>query len=154
MFSEFPFNDEKIGEGSFSELESSSDRPAILIAVKDKEFATVLSYNLNLRQFNCLVAEDGKRAVSIFFRNRPEIAVLSFGISKKDDGMEAAKEILRLNSRTEVIVLTDSDSKVGDKAERCGVELFVENVTDASKVEDLICAMSSLKKPTCTLVKQ
>ena len=141
MSSEVPSHDEKDDDddgGTLTDFETSLDKPAILIAVRDKDFATVLSYKLNLRQFNCLVAEDGKKAFSILLRNRPEIAVLSFGISMRDDGMEIAKKNLRLNSRTEVIVLTDSDSKVGDKAEKCGVELFVDNQTDPSKIEDLI----------------
>jgi DNA-binding response OmpR family regulator len=154
LFPAFPSRDEKEDGRTFSEIESSSNKPAILIAVRDKEFATVLSYNLDLRHFNCLVMEDGKSAFPTFFDKRPEIVVLSFGIAKRDDGMEAAREIMRINSSAEVIVLTDSDPKVSNKSEQCGVELFIDEQTDPAKIEELVCAVSSLKKPACTLVNR
>jgi hypothetical protein len=53
-----------------------------------------------------------------------------------------------------VIVLADSDSKVSSKVEQYGVEPFIDKQTEFAKIEDLICAVSSLKKPTCTLVNR
>lgn len=140
---------------SSSDSRSSVKTPSrvtVLIAVESPEFAAALSHALSARDFSCIVAEDGRKASSMFFERRPDVVVLSFGITGEEDGIETAKEILLARSKTEVVILTDSNSKVTDKAEQCGVELFIDKRTNFLRIEDSICAVSNLKKSTCNLI--
>ena len=124
----------------------------VLIADRSPEYALMLSHFLREKKFDCIITYDRKSIFSIFLEKRPKIVVLSFGIEKEKDGLEAAKDILNVSSRTRVVILTDTNSRVSESAERLGVEIFLTKDTDFSKVVNSICAVSDLKKPACDLV--
>jgi DNA-binding response OmpR family regulator len=124
----------------------------ILIAVESLEFADALSRALGERDFSCIVADSGKKAFSLFLERRPDVVLLSFNIRGKEDGIEAAREILGASSRTKVVILTDSNSKVTDTAEHIGIELFMSKDTSLPRMLNSICAVSNLKKLTCSLI--
>lgn len=149
------YNQGESSAASSSDSQSSVKTPGrvtVLIAVESSEFAAALSRALGARNFSCVVAEDGRKASSMFFERRPDVAVLSFGITGREDGIEAAKEILLARSKTEVVILTDSNSKVTNEVEQCGVELFIDKHTNFLRIINSICAVSNLKKSTCNLV--
>ena len=128
--------------------------PSVLIAVESILFADALSRSLTARGLNCLVAEDGKYAFTMFLERRPDIAVLSFGITKKEDGFDAAKAILKSSSKAEIVILTDSNSEISKTTEQSGVEIFIDKHTSLSKIEEAICALANLKRSTCNVVSR
>jgi DNA-binding response OmpR family regulator len=134
--------------------DNQDGRVTVLIAVESLEFADALSRALGETDFSCVVADSGKKAFSLFLERRPDVVVLSSDIIEEEDGIEAAREILRASSRTEVVILTDSKSKVTDIAERIGVEIFINKDTSLPRIVNSISAVSNLKKPTCKLVAQ
>ena len=135
-----------------SDEKDHSSRTAALIADRDAELANLLASILSARGFACLVAGDDKDAFTKFSEVRPNIVVIGYTINDRADGMQTAKEILSQRQETKVIVLTDSESTIGEREERSGVELFIRREDSIRKIIDSIFAISDLKKPTCDLI--
>lgn len=152
LTSRFPRRDYVSSNSSSWKTVRQPPKTTVLVADKNKHFTSMLSHSLRARDFDCVVADSRKSIVSIFAERKPRIVVLSFGIEKEKDGMDAAKDILNISSRTAVIVLTDADSKVGDRIERLGVEIFMPKDSGFSKIVNSICAVSNLRKSSCDLV--
>ncbi len=143
------------GAHSGSTIRGSTKRgvnPTVLIADKSPEFALMLSHLLRKKDFDCTITYDRKSIFSIFLEKRPKIVTLSFGLEKERDGLDAAKDILNISSKTEVVILTDANSRINERAERLGVEIFLAKNAGFSMIVNSICALSNLKKSACDLV--
>ncbi len=79
--------------------------PTVLIADDDSSFRRVVEYQLKQAGYNVLTAEDGKRALEIFSRNRCH-AVLTDLDMPELSGNELLKEIKRVSPDTPVILIT------------------------------------------------
>jgi two-component system NtrC family response regulator len=79
--------------------------PTILIADDDASFRRVVEYQLNQAGYNVLTAEDGKKALEIFSRNRCH-AVLTDLDMPELSGNELLQEIKKQSPDTAVIIIT------------------------------------------------
>lgn len=145
--------DSAISESEHLETTNEYNKPWILIAGENSDFTKALSKRLVTRGFSCCDTDNEEQVFSLFLLKRPVVTVISFKTKEKNGGIKAATDILKTSSRAEIVVLTDSISKVTE-AEKIGVELFVRRDLGLTKIIDMICVVSNLKKPACKLVSR
>ena len=120
--------------------------PIILIADRDKDFANSLLQELNGKGFKCFLANSANEAYSTSLEVLPDAVVICCNIAREGDGLQAAKQILSRRSLTAIVALTDLDSKIGEKAERIGIEVFIQRSLGIEKVVNTICGICEVRK--------
>jgi len=134
-------------------VDKKQNRINVLIACESAELSDTISRTINeAGDFCCVVAENAKRAVSLFLEKRPEVIIMSYGIESDEDGIKAAREIFLRNPRAEIIILTNSNFKMSVEAESAGVELFLNRDTSSLKIVNAVRAVMELKKPGYNLI--
>lgn len=141
-----PAPDDRIGSPH------EDDNMSVLVADESHEFGDVLSRLLRSMGLHCILVDDADIAYSEFLKRDPRITILSYSISRKEDGVEAAKSILHADSDAKVMVLINWNTKVSEKAERVGVELFMDKAAGLDKIANAAWCLLNLKKPTSNLI--
>jgi len=90
----------------------------------------------------CGQARDGREAVQMSATLKPDVVILDVGMPSLN-GLDAARQILELNSQTRILILTMTDAEqLAQAALDAGARAFILK-TDASR--DLVTAVEALQ---------
>jgi len=97
-----------------------------------EKFLTILGHEIVAKAYN------GEEAVKLFhqFRNSPDLILMDHRMPIKD-GLTAAKEILRANSRSKIIFFS-ADYSIKEKALELGAKYFLEKPFQLNKLSNVI----------------
>jgi two-component system, NtrC family, response regulator len=86
----------------------------VLIVDDNEEIRKQLKWGLG-KEYNILLAKDGKEALSLFNKYQPKVITLDLGLppfpNGTDEGFRCLDEILKTHSLTKVIVITGNDDR-------------------------------------------
>ena len=87
----------------------------VLIVDDNEEVRKQLKWGLG-KEYNILLAKDGKEALSLFKKHYPKVITLDLGLppfpNGSDEGFRCLDEILRIQPVTKVIVITGNEDEV------------------------------------------
>ena len=77
------------------------------------------------RNFEVIVAYNGREAIDLYSKKRPEIVLLDIRMPKMD-GMDALKEIRRIDNKAKIIMVTAvEDSEKAEEAKQHGATEYI-----------------------------
>ncbi len=106
----------------------------VLIVEDDIALREVLKIMLDC--FEVIEADNGEDAVKIYERERPDLVLMDIVLPKKD-GIEATREILKIDPNAKIIGITAFESK-GDEILKAGAVAVIEKPITRKKLFDLI----------------
>lgn len=106
----------------------------VLIVEDDIALREVL--RIMLGDFEVIEADNGEDAVRIYEKERPDIVFMDIVLPKKD-GIEATKEILKIDPNAKIVGITAFESK-GEEMLKAGAIALLEKPITKSKLFELI----------------
>ncbi len=106
----------------------------VLIVEDDVALREVL--RIMLGDFEVIEADNGEDAVRIYEKERPDIVFMDIVLPKKD-GIEATKEILKIDPNAKIVGITAFESK-GEEILKAGAIALLEKPITKSKLFELI----------------
>lgn len=94
------------------------------IMIVDDETAMREILKLMLKGYRILEASNGKEAVEIYRRERPDIVLMDIMMPVMS-GIDAIKEIRKIDPDAKIVAITAYASSKGDKALEAGVKLIL-----------------------------
>lgn len=87
----------------------------ILLVEDENNLASVIKLNLELEGYSVIIADNGQKSVDIFKSQNPDLVILDIMLPELN-GIEACKQMKKINSETPVLFLS-AKSSGGDKIE-------------------------------------
>ena len=116
--------------------------PKVLI-VDDSAFMRKILSNIISKETNLDIIEaiDGEEAITAYKSKKPEIVLLDI-IMENKDGIEALKEIIKIDKKAKVIMVSAvGQEQMVREALKCGARDFIVKPFDSKKVADTIKKM-------------
>ena len=100
-------------------------------------------YQEFLDEDTLLIASDGEEAVSLYKENKPDIVMMDLKLPKKS-GIEATKEIMKIDPNAKIIAITAYGSTIGSKALEAGAKEVLRKPIRFNELRDTISKFKSL----------
>lgn len=127
-----------------AEQQRRTNAQSILIVDDDSTFRGRLSRAFAERGFDVRVAADAESAVALATEDSPELAVVDLRMPGRS-GLELAQDLLRIDSSTQVVVLTGYGSiATAIEAMRIGATYYLSKPAD---VDDILAAFARKHTP-------
>lgn len=94
-------------------------------------------YQEFLGEDTLFTASDGEEAVSLYKKNKPDIVIMDLKLPKKN-GVEATKEIMAMDPKAKIIVITAYGSTIGSKALEAGAKEVLRKPVRYNDLKDTI----------------
>jgi len=118
-------------------------RELILIVEDEKDIVKMLEYNLKKEGFKTASVSDGKKALDIVGKNRPDLIILDLMLPGMD-GLEACKELKR-DSKTAAIPIIMLTAKSQESYKIVGLELGADDyVTKPFSPRELVARIKAV----------
>jgi len=120
----------------------------ILVVDDEKDFCTLLSDSLSLEGYRVLTAYNGRRALQMVKKERPDLALLDIKMPGMN-GIEVLRGIKRVKKETAVIMLTAFGTlETARRAMKLGAYDYVTKPVDHSLLKSLVKeALAMVVKP-------
>jgi len=120
----------------------------LLVVDDEKDFCTLLSDSLSLEGYRVLTAHNGRKALQLVKKERPDLVLLDIKMPGMD-GIEVCKRIKRVKKETAVIMLTAYGTlETARKAMKLGAHDYVTKPVDHSFLKSLVKeALAMVVKP-------
>ena len=120
----------------------------ILVVDDEKDFCTLLSDSLSLEGYRVLKAYNGRRALQMVKKERPDLALLDIKMPGMN-GIEVLRRIKRVKKETAVIMLTAFGTlETARRAMKLGAYDYVTKPVDHSLLKSLVKeALAMVVKP-------
>ncbi len=106
------------------------------VLIVDDDIAMREILKIMLKDFEVLEADNGEDAVRIYEKERPDIVFMDIVLPKKD-GVEATKEILRIDPNAKIVGITAFESR-GEEILKAGAVALLEKPITRNKLFELI----------------
>ena len=106
----------------------------VLIVDDDIAIREILKIMLN--DFEVIEASDGERAVELYKKEKPDIVFMDVVLPKKD-GIQATKEILKIDPNAKIVGISAFESK-GEEMLKAGAIALLEKPITRKKLHELI----------------
>lgn len=117
---------------SFSKLErdkflNTQDKGNYMksVMIVDDETAMREILKIMLKEYKVLEASNGREAVEIYKKEKPEIVLMDIMMPVMS-GIDAVKEIKKINPNVKIVAITAYASSKGEKALEAGVDLILK----------------------------
>jgi len=87
----------------------------ILLVEDESNLAAVIKLNLELEGYSVIIADNGQKSVEVFKNQKPDLVILDIMLPELN-GIEACKQMKKLNSETPILFLS-AKSSGADKIE-------------------------------------
>jgi len=101
---------------------SDEEIPTILVVDDDEELSTIIEDFLT--DFKIIKAKDGKEAVELYKQYTPEIVLMDI-VMPNMNGIDATKEIKKINPDATILAMTGHASEKGNEALNAGVDTVI-----------------------------
>lgn len=118
---------------------------SILIADDDPNLLPTYEMLLKSKNYKVFTTRDSSEVVNSFIMFRPNVVILDYQMPVKD-GLNVASEILELDPKAKIIMLTAHDN-IRKETERVGIDLFLTKPVSFQVLLDSIRVLTSLRSP-------
>ncbi|KYC52567.1 MAG: acetoacetate metabolism regulatory protein AtoC [Candidatus Methanofastidiosum methylothiophilum] len=94
-------------------------------------------YQEFLEEDTLFTASDGEEAVELYKQNRPDIVLMDLKLPKKS-GIDATKDILKIDPKAKIIAITAYGSTIGSKALEAGAKEVLRKPVRFNELKDII----------------
>jgi OmpR family response regulator RpaB len=108
----------------------------ILVVDDDKDFSFILKEALAEKGFNVIVAHDGKEAMSLFDKEKPDL-VISDILMPRMDGVTLIRQLEEKSEKPKIIFLTNLDDSE-DISKTFGLSEDDYLVKARTRIEDIV----------------
>ena len=92
---------------------------------------------LNHIGFESIAVSDGEEAVELYKQNKPDIVLMDLKLPKKS-GIDATKDILKIDPKAKIIAITAYGSTIGSKAIEAGAKEVLRKPVRFNELKDII----------------
>ena len=119
-------------------------KPDVIVIDDDYDTTEVLSEFLRLKSINVLATgHNGKEAVELYTKHSPDVVLMDF-LMPDFDGLYGLKNILKIDSNAQVVILTGStDYETMKKLKEAGVCAILQKPYDTNNLIEMINTISS-----------
>ena len=107
------------------------------ILVVDDDMVMRELLKIMLKDFEVYEAEDGKEAVEIYKKIKPDIVLMDV-LMPNMNGIEATKEILKIDSNAKIIGITAFASHKGQELLEAGAKEIIEKPFTRKKIVEIV----------------
>ncbi|NMC61364.1 MAG: response regulator, partial [Candidatus Methanofastidiosa archaeon] len=94
-------------------------------------------YQEFLEEDTLFAASNGEEAVSLYKENKPDIVLMDLKLPKKS-GIDATKEILKIDPKAKIIAITAYGSTIGSKALEAGAKEVLRKPIRFNELKEII----------------
>ena len=109
----------------------------IKIMVVDDEIAMREILKLMLKDFDVIEASNGREAVELYKKEKPDIVLMDIMMPLMN-GVNATKEIKKINPNAKIVAITAYASSKGEKISAAGVDGILKKPFTRSEVRRVI----------------
>ncbi|MDK2796204.1 MAG: hypothetical protein PWQ22_544 [Archaeoglobaceae archaeon] len=95
------------------------------VMIVDDETAMREILKIMLKDYRVIEASNGREAVELYKKERPEIVLMDIMMPVMS-GIDAVKEIKKINPNVKIVAITAYASSKGEKALEAGVDLILK----------------------------
>ena len=94
-------------------------------------------YQEFLEEDTLFTASDGEAADQLYKQNKPDIVLMDLKLPKKS-GIDATKDILKIDPKAKIIAITAYGSTIGSKALEAGAKEVLRKPVRFNELKDII----------------
>lgn len=114
----------------------------VLIVDNEEEYLAFLDHFLRRTYSNVYTSSSGKKALEIFFQEKPDFVLLDIKIPDLD-GFSILKKMREVDSETKIVVITCKDDKDSvEKAKKLGANDYIEKPFELAALNSTISSFS------------
>jgi DNA-binding response OmpR family regulator len=123
------------------------NRPIILIAENNQDFAYVIQWHFEQKGYRVFFSTSGEETIELFAHNQPDIVLLDINLDDKISGKDVARKIRTLNKYVPIIFMSGENKSPADVVEgfEIGCMYFLKKPVTIEEIDIHVNAALKMK---------